>query len=122
MKSFLATLSLLFLFSFTFSTTQKKIVGRWEITKLEKEGGKSVEKRSKFIVFNEDGSLEAGRIGSEPNKSGSWKYNKAENTITLKSVDGTNSDDGDYLIDKITDSELILIKSKMHIYMEKVKK
>ena len=96
-----------------------RLIGRWEIYKLTK-GNKTKEKRKKYIIFHKDGRLSGGRIGKEPNKNGTWSFDKKSNTLLLNSTENQNDLDK-YQIKKLTRKDLVLIKDSMLIYLEKTK-
>ena len=96
-----------------------RLIGRWEIYKITK-GNKTKEKRKKYIIFHKDGRLSGGRIGNEPNKNGTWSFEKKSNILQLKSGDEQN-DLGKYEIKKLTRKDLVLMKDSTLIYFEKTK-
>lgn len=108
------------IFSFSKSKVERKLVGTWEIYKIEKKERPPKIKRQKFITFNADGTFLGGRIGQEANKSGNWKFDNKKGTLLLKSDYG-NKDDGSYFIEKITRKELIIkTDDRTLVYFKKV--
>ncbi len=97
---------------------RSKLIGYWEIYKIE-EGheGYPKEKRNKYIQLNEDNTMTGGRIGEEPNKKGRWEFNKKDRSITITS-ETELSDDGTYVIEEISRDELILSKGGRKVYLD----
>tara|TARA_B100001540_G_C15232753_1_gene384697 strand:+ start:26 stop:475 length:450 start_codon:yes stop_codon:yes gene_type:complete len=96
-----------------------RLIGRWEIYKLTK-GNKTKENRKKYIIFHKDGRLSGGRIGKEPNKNGTWSFEKKTNTLLLNSTEDQN-DLVKLEIKKLTRKDLVLMKDSTLIYLEKTK-
>ena len=111
---------LLFAIFFLFGmTTKPKVVGYWEIYKIERLGKpKAKNQRGKFIEFHPDGKMTGGRIGEEPNKSGEWKLNKKARTITFITPERPQ-DGGDYSIIELSKKSLILQKDSTKAYLDR---
>jgi hypothetical protein len=112
---------LFFILSSAFIARPRKIIGYWEVVKLEKENGGVEDTRERFIQFYDDGTIEAGNINYEPTKIGAWTLDKKEKVLTFNSKTKTNSD-GDYEILILKRKEMVLKKGPITIHLEEVKK
>ncbi|WP_108868640.1 lipocalin-like domain-containing protein [Aquimarina aquimarini] len=122
MRIIVASVIVIFLsFGFTTIHKRKKIVGYWEIYKVEVGSDRTIESRNKYIILHEDGRLEGGRIGRVPKKKGAWKYDRKNNILTLSS-EKKNKDDGDYGILQLDHSQMKIKKDSVSVFLEKMDK
>lgn len=119
MKTLIFLITTLLVFGCTLSPKSKHLTGKWEIYKIKKPDQSAKEKRRKYLELGEDGTLKGGNIGQEPDKFGTWEFDKKTKIMTLESSGG-NKDDGDYKIEELTKQELILMRDSIYIYLEKV--
>lgn len=113
-RSAIILVTVFFLFGMT---TKSKLVGYWELYKVENSSElKTRKKRTKFIEFHKDGKLTGGRIGESPNKSGKWELKKK--TVTLITPDYPK-ENGDYEIIELSRKSLILHRDGIKIYLDK---
>mgnify|MGYP000615938006 CR=1 FL=1 len=99
----------------------KKLIGYWEVTKVEKNDGTIRKGNRKFLEFHKDGTLQGGKVGSYADKNGNWTYTKDSNTLTLSGDPGYS---GDYEILELnsTDMEMLYLEDSTKIYMIKYQK
>ena len=121
MKKILLALYLIVSISLSSCNKEKMIFGHWEIYKLHRPNNQIIEKRKKYIIFSKDGSMYGGRIGNKPNKNGQWQYKIKDNKLVFRS-ESHNKDDGDYVVEKLSRNELVLLRDGMRIFMEKINK
>ncbi len=116
MRVLLTFLMLFFLLSFV---EQNKIVGYWELYRIEKlKTNRIKEKRTKFIQFNADGKLEGGRIGEKSDRFGFWEMKGDLSSIDI-TVPDYPSENGTYEILKLTDNQLVLFKDSVKIFLDR---
>ncbi|MFC4221079.1 lipocalin family protein [Flagellimonas marina] len=120
MRTLPFVLAIFISFSFTDNQKTKKIIGYWEIYKIEKSNEASQTERNKYLHFHENGVLEGGGIGKSPNKSGTWKIDAKSNTLMLQSERDNNDELGAFTIIQLTQKELVIEKDVMRVYLEKV--
>jgi len=95
--------------SFSLKAQESKITGNWQLTKVEVNNEIETDVKVVFI-FSEKGVLKAARdTESRTIDAGSWKYNKKEKTIVMKS-DLDKDFNGDAVVIKINDKELVYKK------------
>ena len=101
----------------------KKLLGYWEVVKLESKEGKVKEGKRKFIEFHKDGTMQGGKVGSIADRNGLWAYHKEQNSVEIRR-DGGSNDDGIYLIEKLSSTDLILFHTEdsVKVFLEKYEK
>ena len=102
MRRLTFVLAIFISFSFTDNQKSKAIIGYWEIFKIEKPDETTRIRRIKYLQFHENGLLEGGRIGKNPNKSGTWKIDAKSNTLILQSEGENNEELGTCRIVRLT--------------------
>ncbi|MEX1381893.1 lipocalin family protein [Lutibacter sp.] len=102
-------ITLIIICSFSLKAQESKITGNWQLTKVEVNNEIETDVKVVFI-FSEKGVLKAARdTESRTIDAGSWKYNKKEKTIVMKS-DLDKDFNGDAVVIKINDKELVYKK------------
>ncbi len=99
----------------------KKLIGYWQVVKIERKDGTVKDNIRKFIEFHKDGTMEGGTLGSIPNKSGTWTYDKETNSVNLIDPKSTH-DSGIYTILELSSTDLIMMKDSNKVFFEKYRK
>ena len=101
--------------NFSFTTQDNPvIVGLWHVEYITYEDSK--ESGRKFLNFKEDGTLNGGRIGEQPNKFGFWVYNSETKVMTLSDKDPEKDDDL-FTLKSITNNTMVLANNFMAIHL-----
>lgn len=98
----------------------KKIIGKWKVNKVVRDNGKVIDDPEKWIEFQPDGIMTGGALGSPANNPGTWSYSRKPKSVTMTSDGEANKDDGEYLIQKLTRTELVLERNGLLVYLEKM--
>ncbi|WP_340074972.1 lipocalin family protein [Leptobacterium sp. I13] len=117
------TISILMLVVFFLSSckTAEPLIGYWEIYKVSYDNGETIlDERDKWIEFVKGGILKGGDIGKSSDKTGKWTLSDDYKVLTFDV--GDVRDSGDYLIEKITKNQMVLLRNNTRIYMEKGEK
>jgi len=108
---------------FTFLSFQSidKLNGKWQIIKIEINGTENVmgSESKKYIQFNEDGTLVGGEMEKEPNRFGSWIYNKADNLLTLKTDNKTEEEQ--FTLESVAKDTLVLSNKELKVFSKRIK-
>lgn len=95
-----------------------KIEGKWYVDKFEDSKGSFKKSSNKWIEFHGNGSLTGGKIGEAELKNGFWKYDTLNKLLTIQS-ESKYGDEGTYIIEKLSQKQMILVQDTIKVYFKK---
>ncbi len=115
-----ATIVILFVAAvcMSFTTQEEAIVGNWHVSHIVFED--SQESGQKYLNFTAKGEIKNGKIGEEPTKFGTWKYDA--NTKIIELTDESSSNPVvNYVVKSVDEATMVLADSRMEIHLVKQK-